>query len=330
MSYRREIILNYFQELIFEKTGNHLDDLKSLRADASEKMMYRLFSGDRTYIGVFNDAVDENKAFINFTKSFLETELNVPYILNHSKDHKAYIEQDLGDESLFTLISKGTVEDPSVYYHKALSDLAKFQIEAGDKIDYNYCYQTKEFTSDVIRDDLEKFNNYFLKLYRKKPLTSLQSENILNETNALLNNINSTYFLYRDFQPRNILVKDGDLYYIDYQSGRRGPLHYDVASFLYSGSINLDEVQRLKLLEHYITSVNKYFLVDGDLFRRQFYFFAFLRLIQVLGSYAFQFGYKKDENLLKKIPKAIKKLEEIRDKLEDSSAVLVIDLLNEI
>ncbi|MDZ4711477.1 MAG: hypothetical protein SGI89_04040 [bacterium] len=325
MSYKREIILNTFQELMFSKFGQNLEDVKELKPDASDRKIYRLTSGQRTYIGIQNDNPSENLAFIGFSASFLKSGLNVPEIISVSDDNLFYIEEDLGDLTLHKLMKAGSKHDLQGYFKKSLSDLLKFQIVAKDEVDYSLCYQTDNFNSEVVRSDLEKFNNYFPKIYSASKFNDDTVEAIVNKFSGILSNVDCNFFLYRDFQPRNIMIKKGELFYIDYQSGRKGPLHYDAASFLYSGSIDLEEAERVSLLTHYLTLLQNYVSCDEEEFKHYFYYFVFLRLLQAIGSYCYQHETKNDKEILKKVPKALNNLKSLHNKIDDELIRSILD-----
>jgi len=144
--------------------------------------------------------------------------------------------------------------------------------------------------------DLIKFQEYYLKKFFISPDESLIG-NAFEEILSRIPEKNHEYFVYRDFQPRNILIKSGELYYIDYQSGRLGPLEYDPASFLYSSSIFISENERNELLGYYLKELSKKIDVDTETFFENFYYFALLRLLQVLGSYGYNFDRKKNSDI---------------------------------
>ena len=125
--------------------------------------------------------------------------------------------------------------------------------------------------------------------------------------------------MYRDFQPRNIIISENELFYIDYQSGRKGPLQYDVASFLYSGSITLSRNEKNNLLNYYLKELSKYIKIDNSKFKKTFYYFAFIRLLQVLGSYGYTYNKTRDKKYFEKMNKANKKIIEILPKLKNKT-----------
>ncbi len=315
MKLNREIIFEKLRELIFNKTGMNVTNIIDVRADASDKKIYRIFVRGETYIGVYNEHRSENLAFIKFTDAFIKLGFNVPEEFCYSPDHLTYIVEDLGDSTLFKHTLNPASENLTLYYRQALTDLLKFQILAKDEIDYNFCYQTKEFNSEVISSDLLKFNYHFAKIFPGKKFEDNVIRKIIEFSCSIVAEVRSDYFLYRDFQPRNIMVKDRTLYYIDYQSGRKGPLQYDVASFLYSGSINLSDEEKTFLLKYYIKNLNTYVVQDEEEFTYNFYYFVFLRMLQVLGTYADLHEKRNDKEVLKKIPKALLNLKSLTDKI---------------
>jgi len=318
MSYKREIILNNFQALIFSKFGTNLDSINELKADASERKIYRLFSNGNSFIGIYNENVKENLAFINFTNTFVKLGFKVPVIINVSGDNLFYVEDDLGDTTLFKFsisTDKMTIKN---YYKNALADLIRFQVDARDEIDYSYCFQTKAFSPEVLMYDFKKFNDYFNRIFLKNNLTNDVINNIFIDLSGVISKAENHFFLYRDFQPRNIMIKNNELYYIDYQSGRRGPLQYDVASFLYSGSINLKDEERNDLINYYLNELNKSVKYDKMEFKFYFYYFAFARIIQVLGTYGYQYETRNDKEMIKKVSKALNNLKSLESKIDDS------------
>lgn len=317
MAYKREIVLNTLHELIYKEFGKDPDGIKNLKADASERKIFRINIDGKSLIGIYNDNIKENLAFIRFTGTFIDLGFNVPEIVRVSDDNLFYLEEDLGDTTLFSLISDSPASLHLNYYKQALSDLARFQVEAKDKIDFNYCYQTKEFNIKAIESDLAKFSDYYSRTVNGTIIDEVFFRYIIEISDIVLRSVRNDFFLYRDFQPRNIMIKDNRFYYIDYQSGRKGPLHYDLASFLYSGSINVTENERNILMNHYLNELNNYVSIDKDEFIRDYYLFVFLRLLQMLGSYSYLNVLRNDEEVLKKIPKALINMKTLEDKIDN-------------
>jgi len=327
MTYHSEFVLNEFQSMVFSVFGEHITRIDKLNADASDRKLFRIFTDNRSVIGVKNKHIKENLAFINFSEAFIKAGLKVPEVYSVSEDGKIYIEEDLGDTTLFNFSKTAARDECMSYYMKALSDLLNFQLHGINVVDLNYCYQTESFSNELIYSDFQKFQEFYITKIKK----SETDETLFNDVNKILCSINSNtdnnFFLYRDFQTRNIMINNGELYYIDYQSGRRGPLHYDAASFLYSGSIDLSEDERSFLLNYYIDAVNNRTGADKGKFIFEFYYFVMMRLIQVLGSYGYTYEKKKDESVLQKIPKAISNIRSLRTKTSDPVMLKFIDYL---
>lgn len=327
MSYKKEIILNSFQELLFNNAGLHLENIIQLKAHASERNIYRLETNGKSFIGIYNENIKENLAFVSFSRTFRELELKVPEIINVSDDGLFYIEEDLGDLTLYEYSLTSERKSVLSKYENALTDLLKFQISAKDKIDYGYCYQTKKFDETAVRDDIKKFSDFYLSQFVNDLSLINEIENITEMLVEILNKVSDEYFLYRDFQPRNIMIKNDELYYIDYQSGRKGPLQYDAASFLYSGSIFLNENERSDLLEKYEKELMKHIGVNKAEFRYYFYYFVFARLLQVLGSYAYIYKTRKDEKMKDKISGALFKMNGLVNYIKDDTIINFINKL---
>jgi len=295
--------------------------IKRITGGVSGRIIFKIQSRNYICIGVHNARLEENRAFIQFSKAFLGKGLRVPQIYCVSDNNEYYLEEFLGDSSLYELTSRNTISkrDKLKLYKRALSDLAEFQIKGKGAVDYKYCYETKEFNKKQIYFDLDKFRSYFLK---KLTCLNYSDAKFSSIKKALLNELSkerNSYFLYRDFQPRNIMYSNGELSYIDYQSGRRGPLQYDLASFLYSGSIDITESSRKALMNHYIKEISMQIKISPDKFKKSFYYFALARLVQITGSYGFIYEENKDAKIIKKIKKAGVNLRSIIKNLGDNN-----------
>lgn len=317
MSYQSEIVTYQFQELFYTHFNKSIDKIEKLKADASNRKIYRLISGYTSCVAVWNENVAENKAFVGFSKGFKQGGLNVPQIYNESNDFKFYIHEDLGDTTLFK--AKESFNDKgltSIYYYQlALKHLKEFQYKGLDYINLDLCYETKQFDIQQMRMDEEKFSNYYISLFDEPEKYYKLLNNAFDYLNSELIKADTNFFMFRDFQPRNIMLKNDSLYFIDYQSGRKGPLHYDLASFLYSGSIDLNEEEREFLLRSYLNDIN--FKTGKAEFMKQFKFFILIRLIQVLGSYGFSYHQKKEEKYLDKIQKALVNMKSLLGQFDD-------------
>jgi len=308
----KEILHNIFRNLFYFKYSRNIKSIDEIKPGSSNRKIYRLKSEHHNCIGIYNEHIDENTAFIEFSKSLKSLGLNVPEFYCVSNDNKYYLIEDLGDTNLHSFSKQKYVRKDELmwFYKKALKDLTEFQTRAVRELNFDLCYETKILDRTQFEYDLIKFQKYYLHKFIISPdeiLINSAFEEILNQIPTSRNE----YFVYRDFQLRNIMVKQGKLYYIDYQSGRKGPLQYDPASFLYSGSIFINEDERSELLEYYLSELYDKVYINEKSFIKSFYYFVLLRLLQVLGSYGFNYQRSEDRNILFKVPRALKNIESI-------------------
>lgn len=302
-------------ELFKKKFYNAPEKITPVKADASERNLFLLSNGDNECIGVINGNVSENTAFIEFSKSFRNSGFNVPEIYEVSEDKRYYIEEYLGLMTLPNAAANISRDEYISLCKNALEDLLKFQTEGINIINFDLCYQTKTFDIEQITFDENKFIRYYLSKFRPELLREdiIDCFHILN---TILTQDFDLYFMYRDFQPRNIMLWKRNLYYLDYQSGRKGPLQYDVASFLYSGSAGFNIEEREMLLNHYLTLLS-YNFINKESFLKYYKYFAVIRLIQMLGSYGYLIEKRNDENQIPKIEKALENLKQVLEEIEE-------------
>jgi aminoglycoside/choline kinase family phosphotransferase len=226
----------------------------------------------------------------------------------------------LGDTTLFDYLSKtreseGFSENIISEYRKVLQVLPKIQIIAGKDLDYSVCYPREAFDKQSMMWDLNYFKYYFLKL-AKVPFDEQELEDDFQAFSNYLLSAPSGFFMYRDFQSRNIMLKDGGVYFIDYQGGRRGALQYDLASLLYDGKADIPQDARNQLFQFYLSELKNYMNVSEDEFTLYFNGFVLIRIMQAMGAYGFRGFYEKKEHFLKSIPYAIRNLEGLLPKLK--------------
>jgi aminoglycoside/choline kinase family phosphotransferase len=292
--------------------GKKADFIQKLPQTASYREYYRISFNDNTIIGVFNEDFKENEAFISFSNTFNELNLNVPKVLYSDLDNNIYLLSDLGDVTLYSIIHSKKHNYKSspeliVLYKKALEQLQKFQIFATKKIDYDYCYPRAKFDRQSILWDLNYFKYDFLKLGRIGFDEQLL-ENDFQNFSEFVASVNANYFLYRDFQSRNIMVKNNDLYFIDYQGGRKGALQYDVAALLYDAKAEIPNSVREELLNYYLDKLESNYSISRIEFMKSFYAFVLIRIMQAMGAYGFRGLFEKKVHLIKSIIPATKNL----------------------
>lgn len=293
------------------------EKVSALPRSGSYREYYRLRGQGLTAIGVYNYDRKENEAFLEFTRHFLSKGLPVPEIYAENLDENVYLLQDLGDTSLFTFLNEiRDNEDfpPSAVelYKKVLEQLPAFQVRGDEGLDYSKCYPRDRFDKQSMMWDLSYFKYYFLKL-AKVPFDEQDLENDFETFSDWLLQENSDYFLYRDFQSRNIMIHEGDPYFIDYQGGRKGALQYDVASLLYDAKADIPADVRDDLLAHYLHHLSGYIEVKEGTFKDYYTGFALIRLMQAMGAFGFRGFYEKKPHFLASIPYAVNNMAYILD-----------------
>ena len=286
--------------------------VQSLQGDlgASGRKIVRLQGEKNTAIGVLYNVREENAAFLEFSRHFRRHNLPVPEIYAEDLDHGAYLEQDLGDTTLFEYLSENRngeqiAESVVEYYRQALSILPHFQVEAGRDLNYNVCYPRASFDRQSIAWDLNYFKYYFLRL-AGIPFSEQALEDDFSRLTKFLLTAPHDYFMYRDFQSRNIMLHDGDLYFLDYQGGRKGALHYDVASLLFDAKADLPSKLREQLLDHYLNELANLIPLERPTFMQHYYAYVYVRVMQALGAYGFRGFYERKPLFLQSVPYALK------------------------
>jgi aminoglycoside/choline kinase family phosphotransferase len=302
-------IIQLFENHFNEKA----DSVEMLPGSGSYREYCRLINANRTVVGAFNSDIKENTAFLSFTSHFIKNGIPVPKVYAVSSDLKKYLLEDLGDTTLFDFLSstrekEGFSENIISEYKKVLKELPKIQIVAGKNLDYSVCYPRAAFDKTSMMWDLNYFKYYFLKLAKIQFDEQALEDDFQLFTDYLLS-ADSDYFLYRDFQSRNVMLKDDKVYFIDYQGGRRGALQYDLASLLYDGKADIPESIRQQLFDLYVAELKKYIPVNDADFAAYFKGFVLIRIMQAMGAYGFRGFYEKKEHFLKSIPYALKNLE---------------------
>lgn len=263
-------------------------------------------------IGILYGVREENVAFLEFSRHFRKHGLPVPEIYGEDLDQGAYLEEDLGDTSLFELLSRkrsGEEVTPEVVeaYRKVIAILPRFQVEAGRDLNYKVCYPRGSFDRQSVAWDLNYFKYYFLRLAGISFSEQALEDDFTRLTKFLLS-ADRDYFLYRDFQSRNVMMRDGQPYFLDYQGGRKGALQYDVASLLYDAKADLPPDLRLKLLDHYLDTLGGFITLKRDVFMKYYYAYVYIRIMQALGAYGFRGFYERKVHFLQSVPYALKNL----------------------
>lgn len=283
-----------------------------------------LFDGKPSLMGVYNEDVAENRAFFAYTRFFGEHGVNVPQLLSIHDNEQYYLLSDLGDETLYSFLLQhrdGQTLAPEVieYYQKVIRQLPLIQMTGKQGLDFSVAYPRYAFDRQSMQWDLNYFKYYFVKLAR----ITFDEQKLENDFQTLMNELlqcDSDFFLYRDFQSRNIMIHDGEVYFIDYQGGRKGSYFYDIASLLFDGKADLPFELRESLLDLYLSELQKYTSVDTSDFRKHFYSFVLIRIMQAMGAYGYRGYFEKKSHFLQSIPYAMTNINYLLtgDKLPDS------------
>ncbi len=302
---------------IIELFGNHFNEsvsnFEEFPPSTSYREYCRLTNASRSVIGVFNADVKENEAFLYFSKHFRNNNIYAPEVYAVNEDKTVYIIEDLGDTTLFQFLTttreaEGFSDKLVAIYKKVVKELPRIQVLAGKDIDYSYCYPRAAFDKQSMMWDLNYFKYHFLKL-AKIPLDEQALEDDFLVFSNYLFSASNNYFLYRDFQSRNVMLKGEDICFIDFQGGRKGPLQYDIASLLYDGKADIPQSIREELLDYYLLELKKYIKIDEAGFKDYFKGFVLIRIMQAMGAYGFRGFYEKKEHFLKSIPYAMDNLQ---------------------
>ncbi|MDR0793397.1 MAG: phosphotransferase [Chitinophagaceae bacterium] len=304
------MIIDTIAELFFSFYKNKPDRIEKLPQSGSDRIYFRIYCGNNTFIATHGNNIQENKTFIAFSKFFKEKKLPVPQIFAVNEDETVYIQEDLGTVSLLNILEeKGHGKEAYMLFQKSLKQLARIQITGNENFDYSLCLTAHEFGRQAIINDLLYFKYYFLDTLK----LPYDKQAMLMDMDALavyLTHTKYKYFMFRDFQSRNIIVENGEVNFIDYQGGMRGALQYDVASLLWQAKADLSEDWKTALLNYYMNEVSSLLQepVDKSLFTNQYNGYVLIRLLQVLGAYGFRGLFERKAHFLTSIPLALKNL----------------------
>jgi aminoglycoside/choline kinase family phosphotransferase len=282
----------------------------------SGRKIVRLSSEKLSAIGILYGVREENVAFLEFSRHFRLRGLPVPEIYAEDLSQGAYLEEDFGSTTLFEFLSdhrNGATIAPEAIaaYRRVVAVLPRFQVEAGRDLNYKVCYPRASFDRQSIAWDLNYFKYYFLRL-AGIPFNEQALERDFTRLTKLLLSASRDYFLYRDFQSRNIMLRkilnEDQPFFLDYQGGRKGALQYDIASLLYDAKADLPPEFRQQLLDHYLDSLAGFVDLDRSAFMQHYYAYVYVRIMQALGAYGFRGFYERKEHFLQSVPYALKNI----------------------
>ena len=284
-----------------------------LAQSGSHRRYYRFtFEDNSTLIGAYNEDVTENRAFFEYTRFFDAQGLNVPKLLAVHEDQKHYLLNDLGTQTLYDKLCEirkenGGFQEVMDDYRKVVAALPKFQLTAKKGLDMSVAYPRAAFDRQSMQWDLNYFKYYYLKMVYI-PFNEQLLEDDYQAFMDYLLAADDDYFLYRDFQSRNIMVFQDDVYFIDYQGGRKGALQYDIASLLYDAKADLSPEIREELLECYLDNLSQLIPVDRQQFKAYFNAFALIRIMQAMGAYGYRGYFERKTHFLQSVPYAIRNM----------------------
>jgi aminoglycoside/choline kinase family phosphotransferase len=303
--------IEQIQEIFSAYSSAAILHIDKLPQTGSERQYYRLQTSAGNFIATYGANIKENESFFYFSKHFAQKKFNTPAVLFISKNKEVYIQQDVGNTALLDVLEReGFTESVKNLYRKSLTALAILQVQGHEGLDYKKCLTNSSFGKEAIMADLLYFKYYFLDALRRP----YDKQKLIKDFEALASYLSHTeykFFMFRDFQSRNILVGENDaVYFIDYQGGMKGAPQYDVASLLWQAKANLPDSWKQELLEHYINAFEATLgqPVDKAIFRNQYNGYVLIRLLQVLGAYGFRGLFERKAHFLTSIPIALQNL----------------------
>lgn len=303
------------RRLFYEYSGSDPESITLLPKSGSDRVYCRMIKGDISVLGVWNPVREENDAFTGFAGHFRKNELRVPEVLKYLPEEMVYLIEDLGDTDLCMWVWKKyeeTTGNAAVesMYRNVLRELVKFQYEAGKTVNFNIAYPRKAFDRSSVMWDLNYFKYMFLKLSGTGFNEQLLEDEYVKLADAI-EDVTLQGFMYRDFQSRNVMIKGEEPWFIDFQGGRKGAPHYDVASLLLDPYVELDKALHDSLLEYYFSLTEDWIRCNIENFIRDYTFFGIVRLLQALGAYGFRGLHERKPNFTESIPPAARQLSRI-------------------
>ena len=302
------LIRQEIAELFQSRFSTPVETVDLLPGAGSSRRYYRIHSQlPYNVLACYGTNSEENETFIYFSSVFKEAKIAVPEVFAVNATKNIYLISDLGSTDVLTAKQHLSESETENLYKRILKDLIQIQIQGGKRIDFSRCFVRQEFDRTAMFWDLYYFKYYYLKISGIE-CNDQKLEEDFERIVAFLNTADRNYFMYRDFQSRNILLNDNILGYIDFQGGMKGPLQYDVVSLLYQAKANLSPEMRERLLSFYIKELQTQITIDEPTFRMQFQGFVFIRILQTLGAYGFRGYIQRKEHFIQSIPQALENL----------------------
>ena len=303
-------IIDEIRQVFASYSKESVQSIEKIPQSGSDRFYFRVFTGTGSYIATYGKNIKENSTFINFSNHFRKAWCPVPEILAVNDSQTIYLQEDFGDVSLLNKLEQnGHGNYAYGLFKQSLKELARLQIQGSEGIDYNWCITSKEFGKQAILSDLLYFKYYFLDTLG----IPYDKEKLIDDFEAMSNyltHVDHKYFMFRDFQSRNVMIKEEKVHFIDYQGGMRGALQYDVASMLWQARAELSDEWKINLLDYYMDCVEDILntKIDRLRFVSQYNGYVMIRLLQVLGAYGFRGLFERKAQFLTSIPLALRNL----------------------
>lgn len=302
-----ETVRLFFDEFLGEKSI----DLIALPQSGSARINFVGSSPQRKYVITYNENLLENEAFFYFSEVFSELKLNTPTVLKINKERNLYIQEFLGNKTLSEIILKeGESAKVQDLVKKTLEKLFQLQNATQNKINFSKTFEYEKYDELPITHDLYYFKNFLtdvLELYYHKSSLLKEFKKIAEK----IENLQPQCLMIRDFQSRNILVNEGEVFFIDYQAAMHGPAMYDVVSFLFQAKANFSEKFRKEMLDFYFSFYNN---EEKKALKEALKYCQLIRFIQVLGAYGFRGLIQRKPHFIASIDQGIKNLVEFTEK----------------
>lgn len=302
-------------KLFEEITGEKVQEVVEFPSSGSSRKYFRLKSWHFTRIGVWGASAEENRAFVYLSAHLRKQGLAVPEVYIHTDDYTYYLQEDLGDTLLFDALEGGRKsgkfnKQEYLFLQQTIRLLPALQFKGAEGLDFSCCYPRAEFDRRSVFWDL----NYFKYCFLKATAIEFSEDKLEDDFGKLADTLLAEpfhTFMYRDFQSRNVMLREGKSFFIDFQGGRKGPLYYDVASFLWQAKANFPEELRATLLDDYLEALQVFMPVNPEAFKKRLRYFVLFRFLQVLGAYGFRGYFEKKQHFLESVPFAVSNLKEL-------------------
>ena len=287
-----------------------------LAGDGSRRSMIRLQGASgQSVVGVHGPDPLENRAFVAYAGQLARAGLPVPTVHAHDDEAGVYLVDDLGDVTLFDALRAARAETGNGFpasmlatYREVLRQLARLQVEGGRAVDYAVAYPRRAYDAQAMQWDCNYFKYDFLKL-AGVPFHEGRLEEDFQTLIGWLGEASGGHFMHRDMQSRNVMLVDGEPWFLDFQGGLEGPLQYDVAKLLFEGKAAMPSETRAELLDAYLDTLGEHVAIDRDRFLAHFRGFVVLRILQGLGAYGLLGLHQRKPQFIARIPPALRDVE---------------------